>query len=98
MGLLLAAAVQYAFMSSIDHVQANRSARYVMMAVFLWQGAFIGFAVVQWSALCAGAAPRSDRAGRIDAGDVRGRRDDPRLAVDARGRRRTRSHAGSIHR
>jgi hypothetical protein len=50
-GLLLAAAVQYAFMSSIDHVQVNQSARYVMMAVFLWQAAIVGFAIVQWASV-----------------------------------------------
>jgi hypothetical protein len=50
-GLLFVAAVQYAFMSSIDHVLANHSARYTLMAVFFWQAALVSFAVIQVGAV-----------------------------------------------
>ena len=53
-GLLLAAAVQYAFMSSLDHVRLNHSARYVILPVLLWQGALLGFSAIQVGAVLPG--------------------------------------------
>jgi hypothetical protein len=50
-GLLVAATVQYAFMSSLDHVRLNHSARYVILPVLLWQAALLGFAVIQIGAV-----------------------------------------------
>ena len=50
-GLLIAAAVQFAFMTSLDHVHRSDGGRYVLAAVFLWQGACLAFAVLQWSAV-----------------------------------------------
>jgi hypothetical protein len=50
-GLLLAAAVQYAFMTSLDHVHRTHYPRYVAMAVLFWQAALVGFAVIQVAAV-----------------------------------------------
>jgi hypothetical protein len=50
-GLLFVAAVQYAFMSSIDHVLASHSARYTLMALFFWQAALVSFSVIQVGAV-----------------------------------------------
>ena len=58
-GLLFAAAVQYAFMTSLDHVHRTHYPRYAAVAVFLWQTALIGFTVVQCTAvLPSGVWPR----------------------------------------
>jgi hypothetical protein len=51
LGLLLPALVQFAFISSIDHVHRTDYSRYAFASIFLWQGAFILFAVVQWTAV-----------------------------------------------
>ncbi len=50
-GLFAAAGVQYAFMSSLDHVRLNHSARYVILPVLLWQTALVGFSVIQIGAV-----------------------------------------------
>ena len=50
-GLLFAAAVQYAFMTSLDHVHRTHYPRYAAVAVFFWQTALIGFTVVQCTAV-----------------------------------------------
>ncbi len=50
-GLLVAAAAQFAFMGSIDHVRSGHCTRYTMMAIFFWQAALVGFAVVQVAAV-----------------------------------------------
>jgi hypothetical protein len=50
-GLLAVAAVQYAFMSGLDHVRLNHSARYVILPVLLWQAALLGFAAIQLGAV-----------------------------------------------
>jgi len=50
-GLLFAAAVQYAFMTSLDHVHRTHYARYAAVAVFFWQTALVGFTVVQCTAV-----------------------------------------------
>lgn len=51
LGLLLPAAVQFAFVSSLDHVHRTDYSRYAFAAVFLVQGACVVFAVVQWLAV-----------------------------------------------
>ena len=61
--LLAVAAVQFAFMSSINHVLESRSPRYLMMAVFFWQAACVGFCVVQLAAVL----PRVCRASTVAA-------------------------------
>jgi hypothetical protein len=45
------AAVQYAFVTSLDHVHRTDFGHYAFGAVFLWQGACIAFCVLQWSAI-----------------------------------------------
>ncbi len=50
-GLLLVAAVQFAFMGSLDHVRENHSARYILLSVLVWQAALLGFAAVQIGAV-----------------------------------------------
>jgi hypothetical protein len=51
LGLLLPAAVQFAFVAGLDHVHRTDLGRYAFAAVFLWQGACLLFAVVQWTAV-----------------------------------------------
>jgi hypothetical protein len=51
LGLLLPAATQFAFMTSLDHVHRSDYAHYIFAAVFLWQGACVAFAVTQWTAV-----------------------------------------------
>jgi hypothetical protein len=50
-GLLAVAAALFVFMSSLEHVAQNHSARYVIPSVLVWQMALIGFAVVQFGAV-----------------------------------------------
>ncbi len=50
-GLLLVAAVQFAFMGSLDHVRENHSARYILLSVLIWQAVWVGFAVIQLGAV-----------------------------------------------
>ena len=50
-GLLAAAAVQYAFMTSLDHVHRSHFGRYVALSVFFWQTALVGFTVMQVAAV-----------------------------------------------
>jgi hypothetical protein len=49
--LVASAAVQYAFVTSLDHVHRRDFAHYTFGAVFLWQGACLAFCVLQWSAV-----------------------------------------------
>lgn len=51
LGLLLPAAVQFAFVSSIDHVHRTDYSRYVLTSIFLVQAACLLFAVCQWLAV-----------------------------------------------
>ena len=51
-GLMLVAATQYACMSTIDHVLANHSARYITTAIWTAQMALVGFAVIQFGPSC----------------------------------------------
>ncbi len=51
LALLAAAAVQFAFMTSLDHVHQSDYGHYVFASVFLWQGACVAFAVSQWAAV-----------------------------------------------
>lgn len=51
LGLLLPAAVQFGFVSSIDHVHRTDYSRYVLASIFLVEGALLLFAVVQWLAV-----------------------------------------------
>ena len=51
LGLMLPAIVHFAFMTSLDHVHRTHYARYVYPGIFLWQGAMLTFAVVQWTAI-----------------------------------------------
>ncbi len=54
LALLLAAAAQYAFVTSLEHVHRTDFGHYAFTAVFLWQGACVAFCVLQWAAV----APR----------------------------------------
>ncbi len=51
LGLLIPAAVQFLFMTSLDHVHRSNYPHYVFVPIFLWQGACILLAVLQWTAV-----------------------------------------------
>lgn len=51
LGLLIPAAVQLAFVTSLDHVHRTDFGHYAFASAFLWQGALVGFAVLQWTAV-----------------------------------------------
>jgi hypothetical protein len=51
LGLLIPAVIQLGFVTSIDHVHRTDFGHYAFAAAFLWQGAFVAFAVLQWAAV-----------------------------------------------
>jgi hypothetical protein len=51
LGLLIPAVVQFGFVTSVDHVHRTDFGHYAFVAAFLWQGAFVAFAVLQWAAV-----------------------------------------------
>ena len=72
--LLAVAAVQFAFMSSINHVLESRSPRYLMMAVFFWQAACVGILRRAVGGRAAAGVSCVDRGGDAGRGDDRGGR------------------------
>ncbi len=50
-GLLIPAIFQFGFVTSVDHVHRTDFGHYAFVAAFLWQGALLTFAVLQWAAV-----------------------------------------------
>jgi hypothetical protein len=51
LALLVPAATSLAFMTSLNHVHRSNYGHYIFVSVFLWQGACVLFAVLQWTAV-----------------------------------------------
>jgi hypothetical protein len=51
LALMIPAAVQFLFMTSLEHVHRTNFGHYVYASVFVWQLAFLAFAVMQWAAV-----------------------------------------------
>jgi hypothetical protein len=51
LALVASAAVQFAFITSLDHVHRTNFGHYAFGAVMLWQAACLSFCVLQWAAV-----------------------------------------------